>query len=61
QNKTSGNAQKKKGTEFMSISTGENPGAGTYKCTNCGTEITLGSGDKCPPCPKCNNTTFKKA
>ncbi|MEG0833579.1 MAG: hypothetical protein RR058_07775 [Oscillospiraceae bacterium] len=45
----------------MSISTGENPGAGTYKCTNCGTEITLGSGDKCPPCPKCNNTTFKKA
>ena len=45
----------------MRATTGEKPGEGTYKCTNCGTEITLDdSGDKMPPCPKCNNTTFSK-
>ncbi|NLW69715.1 MAG: zinc ribbon-containing protein [Eubacteriaceae bacterium] len=42
--------------------TGEQPGAGKYKCDNCGQIINLDSDtDRMPPCPNCNNTTFKKA
>ncbi|MEG0752153.1 MAG: hypothetical protein RSC55_08595 [Oscillospiraceae bacterium] len=44
----------------MKAKTGETPGAGSYKCDNCGTEVTLGSGDTMPPCPSCNNTSFNK-
>ena len=40
--------------------TGENPGNGTYSCTNCGTNVTLGKNDKIPPSPKCTNTSFTK-
>lgn len=41
--------------------TGEKPGIGTYKCTNCGTIVRLDdSGDTLPPCPKCRNTEFVK-
>ncbi len=42
------------------VKTGEKPGKGTYSCTNCGTDVTLNASDKCPPCPKCNNSEFKK-
>lgn len=42
------------------VHTGEKPGKGTYSCTNCGTDITLGDSDKVPPCPKCTNTTFTR-
>ena len=42
------------------VTTGQIPSAGTYKCTNCGTEITISSGDTVPPCPKCSNTSFNK-
>lgn len=41
--------------------TGEKPGRGSYRCTNCGTEVSLDEHDKMPPCPKCNNTEFRKA
>jgi len=41
--------------------TGEKPGKGTYLCTKCGTKVTLDDKtDTLPPCPKCDNTTFKK-
>lgn len=40
------------------VKTGEKPGSGSYNCTNCGTEVSLGKYDKMPPCPKCNNTEF---
>lgn len=40
--------------------TGEKPGKGCYSCTNCGTDINLDTDDKCPPCPRCNNTSFTK-
>lgn len=40
--------------------TGEKPGRGTYSCTNCGTNVTVGQSDKVPPCPSCNNTKFTK-
>lgn len=42
------------------FSTGEKPGKGCYTCTNCGFDLRLGSDDKMPPCPNCNNTTFVK-
>ncbi len=41
--------------------TGEKPGAGSYSCCNCGQRVDIGKNDKMPPCPRCNNTTFKKA
>jgi len=41
--------------------TGEHPGKGTYQCTACGQIVKLDDqNDALPPCPKCNNTTFKK-
>ncbi len=41
--------------------TGEQPGAGKYKCTNCGQMVTLDAdGDKLPPCPSCSNTEFTR-
>lgn len=41
--------------------TGEKPGKGTYQCTKCGTLVTLNDDtDTLPPCPKCNNTSFRK-
>jgi len=45
----------------MSPTTGEKPGKGTYKCTKCGTTVTLDDAtDTLPPCPKCNNTEFTR-
>ncbi|HIU99654.1 MAG TPA: hypothetical protein IAB14_00905 [Candidatus Stercoripulliclostridium merdipullorum] len=43
------------------IRTGEKPGRGTYSCLNCQTKVNLDAQDKMPPCPKCNNSEFKKA
>jgi DNA-directed RNA polymerase subunit RPC12/RpoP len=41
--------------------TGEKPGKGTYKCTNCGQLVTLDDDDDVlPPCPRCDNTEFTK-
>ena len=43
------------------IKTGDKPGKGTYKCTHCGTLVTLDNDDDVmPQCPKCHNTTFTK-
>ena len=42
------------------VRTGERPGEGIYKCTNCGTEISLTEDDKMPPCPRCTNTSFER-
>jgi rRNA maturation endonuclease Nob1 len=32
---------------------GSDVSAGTYRCTNCGNEITVTSVDSLPPCPSC--------
>ena len=40
------------------VKTGEKPGSGTYSCTNCHTKVSLGAGDKMPPCPSCSNDSF---
>ena len=45
----------------MAPRTGESPGIGTYRCTNCGQTVTLDDADDTlPPCPKCNGTDFEK-
>ncbi|AYD39648.1 hypothetical protein D4Z93_03575 [Clostridium fermenticellae] len=42
-------------------STGDKPGKGHYKCTNCGEIIYLDQDtDTLPPCPKCRMSTFTK-
>lgn len=35
------------------IPAGSDVSAGTYRCTNCGNEITMGSQSSIPPCPSC--------
>ena len=41
--------------------TGEKPGIGVYKCTQCGTIVRLDdTSDTLPPCPKCDNTEFDR-
>ena len=41
--------------------TGEKPGKGRYRCTECGHIIHLDDdSDALPPCPVCDNTTWNK-
>lgn len=43
-------------------STGEKPGKGKYKCTNCGQIVVLDDHtDTLPPCPSCHKTNYRKA
>lgn len=52
----------KGGNYYMSYSTGEKPGKGTYICTKCGQRVVLDDNtDTLPPCPKCNGTEYTKA
>lgn len=45
----------------MSFNTGQKPGKGKYKCTECGQIVVLNDNeDTLPPCPTCNNTTYTK-
>ena len=45
----------------MIYNTGEKPGIGTYKCTACGTTVTLDDAtDTLPPCPSCSGTAYTK-
>ena len=41
------------------VPTGSDVSAGTYRCTNCGQELTLQSEKSLPPCPNCNGTSLK--
>ena len=50
-----------KGTkkENSMSTTGEKPGAGTYKCDNCAQIVVLDDdSDTLPPCPKCEETEY---
>ena len=33
--------------------------SGTYKCTNCGYELKVGSSKNLPPCPSCGNGSYE--
>jgi predicted nucleic acid-binding Zn-ribbon protein len=37
------------------VPAGSDVSAGTYKCTNCGYKLTVGSTEHLPPCPDCAN------
>lgn len=40
--------------------TGEKPGKGMYTCMRCGQVVRLDDNtDKLPPCPTCNNTSYR--
>jgi predicted RNA-binding Zn-ribbon protein involved in translation (DUF1610 family) len=40
---------------------GSDVSAGTYRCTNCGNEITVQSVDSLPPCPSCGGSNLWEA
>jgi Zn finger protein HypA/HybF involved in hydrogenase expression len=48
-----------KGKGSETIPTGSDVSAGTYRCTECGNEITIGSAKSLPPCPQCSNSSWE--
>jgi len=40
------------------VPAGSDVSAGTYKCTNCGNELQVGSTESLPPCPECSNGEY---
>lgn len=48
-----------KGTGAERIPSGSDVSAGTYRCTNCGNEITTGSVKSLPPCPQCSSNSWE--
>jgi len=40
------------------VPAGSDVSAGTYRCTNCGNTIDVGSVQSLPPCPKCANSDW---
>ncbi len=41
------------------VPTGSDVSAGTYRCTNCGETIDVGSVKSMPPCPNCGNNSWE--
>jgi predicted nucleic acid-binding Zn-ribbon protein len=41
------------------VPAGSDVSAGTYKCTNCGNELKVGSTTHLPPCPNCGNGDYQ--
>jgi hypothetical protein len=41
------------------VPAGSDVSAGTYKCTNCGYELDVGSTESLPPCPECANAQYE--
>lgn len=41
------------------VPAGSDASAGTYRCTNCGYELTVESTEHLPPCPKCANGEYE--
>lgn len=37
------------------------PLTGELRCTSCGNMLSVSEGASIPPCPRCNNTEFRKA
>ena len=46
------------GKRSESIPSGSDVSAGTYRCTECGKEISVGSVKSLPPCPQCHNNSW---
>jgi predicted nucleic acid-binding Zn-ribbon protein len=41
------------------VPTGSDVSAGTYRCTNCGETIDVGSVQSLPPCSNCGNNSWE--
>ncbi len=41
------------------VNSGSDVSAGTYRCTECGNELTVQSTESLPPCPECQNGTWE--
>ncbi len=41
------------------VPTGSDVSAGTYRCADCGEELTMQSEKSLPPCPNCGGTSFE--
>jgi predicted nucleic acid-binding Zn-ribbon protein len=40
------------------VPAGSDVSAGTYRCTNCGYDLQVGSTEHLPPCPSCGNASW---
>ena len=40
---------------------GAAPGAGTFSCTDCGSQVSLEAQDEIPECPRCGSESFRRA
>jgi lipopolysaccharide biosynthesis regulator YciM len=40
------------------VPAGSDVSAGTYRCTNCGYELSVDSTQHLPPCPSCSNGSW---
>jgi predicted RNA-binding Zn-ribbon protein involved in translation (DUF1610 family) len=40
---------------------GAAPGAGTFSCSQCGSQVSLETLDELPACPRCGNESFRRA
>jgi hypothetical protein len=40
---------------------GAAPGAGTFSCSGCGSQVSLEAQDELPECPRCGSETFRRA
>jgi hypothetical protein len=41
------------------VPAGSDVSSGTYKCTNCGNQLEVGSTKHLPPCPSCGNGEYE--
>jgi len=44
--------------DFTIVQVGQRVRGGKYKCSNCGKEITISSGEKIARCPSCKSGTW---
>jgi hypothetical protein len=43
------------------LQTGAAPGAGTFSCSGCGSQVSLETLDELPECPRCGGEVFRRA
>jgi predicted RNA-binding Zn-ribbon protein involved in translation (DUF1610 family) len=48
------------GIEVENFTVGAVPGAGTYFCGSCGSQLSLRESDQLPECPRCGATEFQR-
>jgi hypothetical protein len=54
-----GRPRRRRPSNANPVPAGSDVSAGTYKCTNCGYELEVGSTKNLPPCPSCHNGQYQ--